>query len=93
MKEKDFIKLNTLHAILREADTIQKYLNRIKGIEKDLQGDLNALQDEYRIGFIGAFEYTYKVSLLSQDHVKGRDEVINELNKFLSSVCIETEIG
>lgn len=93
MKEKDFIKLNTLHAIMREAKTIQKYLNRIKGIAKDLQGDLNALQDEYRVGFIDAFEYTYKVSLLSQEHVKGRDGVLEELNKFLESVCIEAEIG
>lgn len=93
MKEKDFIKLNTLHAIMHEANTIQRYLNRIEGITKDLQGDLSALQDEYRIGFIDAFEYTYKVGLLNQDHVKGRDGVINELNKFLESVCIEAEIG
>lgn len=93
MEEKDQIKLNTLHAILHEAKVIQKYLDRIEGIAKDLQGDLNALQDEYRIGFIDAFEYTYKVSLLSQEHVKGRDEVIDELNKFLASVCIEAEIG
>jgi len=93
MEEKNFIKLNTLHAIMREAETIRKYLNRIKGIAKDLQGDLNALQDEYRNGFIDAFEYTYKVGQLSQEHVKGRDEVIDGLNKFLSSVRIEAEIG
>lgn len=52
MEEKDQIKLNTLHAILHEAKTIQKYMDRIEGIIKDLQGDLSALQDEYRIGFL-----------------------------------------
>lgn len=93
MEKKDFIKINTLHAILHEAKTIQKYMDRIEGITKDLQGDLNALQDEYRIGFIDAFEYTYKVSMLSQEHVRGRDGIIEELNKFLKSVCIEAEIG
>lgn len=93
MEEKDQIKLNTLHAILHEANTIQKYLNRIEGIKKDLQGDLSALQDEYRIGFIDAFEYTYKVSELSREHVRGRDGLIEELNKFLKSVCIDAEIG
>lgn len=93
MEEKDFIKINTLHAILHEAKTIQKYLDRIEEITKDLQGDLSALQDEYRIGFIDAFEYTYKVGLLSQEYVRGRDGVIEELNKFLASACIEAEIG
>lgn len=93
MEEKDFIKLNTLHAILYEAKTIQKYLDRIEGITKDLRGDLNTLQDDYRIGFVDAFEYTYKVGQLSQEYVKGRDGVIEELNEFLKSVCIEAEIG
>lgn len=93
MEEKDFIKLNTLHAILHEAKTIQKYADRIEGITKDLRGDLNTLQDDYRIGFVDAFEYAYKVGQLSQEYVKCRDGVIEELNEFLKSVCIEAEIG
>lgn len=93
MEEKNFIKINTLHAILHEAKAIQEYMNRLEGIAKDLKGDLNALYNKHRDGIIDVFEYSCEVTRFSQEYANERDKVLEELNKFLSLSRIEAEIG